>query len=196
MNKLIDTKNFSIKKIGIEKLVILLVFGVLLLMLSRNMFEDDLENEGEVYESIQVLNNAGTTEKTYEEEMEEKLKEVLGKVNGVGKVEVMLTISASRELVVNKDSPSSLSQVEEKDAQGGERSSIETREEETTVLNNNRDGTYTPFVIKELEPVVNGVVIVAQGGDIPQVKSDLINATEVLFNIPSHKIKVMKMVSN
>ncbi|TCT16917.1 stage III sporulation protein AG [Natranaerovirga pectinivora] len=196
MSKLIDEKKLSLKKIGVEKLIFLLIIGVFLLIVSKPMFDDDITQPSQENDYIPPTTTVKAYEKTYEEEMEEKLKAVLSKIDGVGKVDVIITVKSSKELVVNKDNPQTFSQIEEKDGQGGERISIERSNQEATILTNSRDGVNVPFVVKELEPEVNGVVIVAEGGDSPRVKTDLINAAEVLFNIPSHRIKVMKMVSN
>ncbi len=41
---------------------------------------------------------------------------------------------------------------------------------------------------------IEGVVIVADGADIPQVKQDILETAEALFPIAAHKIKVCKMM--
>lgn len=49
------------------------------------------------------------------------------------------------------------------------------------------------FSIKELEPEIAGIVVVAQGGDEERIIKEITDACEVLFSLPIHKIKVMKM---
>lgn len=41
---------------------------------------------------------------------------------------------------------------------------------------------------------IEGVVVVAEGADIPQVQQDIIETAQALFPIAAHKIKVCKMV--
>ena len=50
-------------------------------------------------------------------------------------------------------------------------------------------------MIKELEPEIEGVVVVTQGGDDLLVVNEITESVSVLFNLPVHKIKVVKMES-
>lgn len=47
-------------------------------------------------------------------------------------------------------------------------------------------------MIKEVEPVVEGVVVVAQGGGNDIIKNQIVEAVSVLFHISSYKVKVLK----
>ena len=47
---------------------------------------------------------------------------------------------------------------------------------------------------QEMIPEVSGVVISADGGGSPIVQTEISQAMEALFGIPSHKIKVLKRV--
>lgn len=49
------------------------------------------------------------------------------------------------------------------------------------------------YTISDDFPLVSGVVIVADGGNNAQVKKEIIEAVQVLFDIEPHKIKVMKL---
>ncbi|MFP4698406.1 MAG: stage III sporulation protein AG [Eubacteriales bacterium] len=195
MKEQLDVKKITLKNIGVEKLIIMLVVGVFLLIISKPIMSND---EGELkqqenYASLKEIDEQ-KEEESYEETMEQKLETILKKIDGVGEVDVMITVKSSKELVLNKDRPYSSSETEEKDSEGGERVSSEKDFEEGTVLTNSPEGSNIPFVIKELEPEVSGIVIIAQGGENPTIKNNLIDATEALFNIPKHRIKVMKMV--
>ena len=50
-------------------------------------------------------------------------------------------------------------------------------------------------MVKTLQPVVEGVVVVAQGGDRPEVSKNITEAIVALFDIEPHKIKIVKMKS-
>ncbi|MFW5669621.1 MAG: stage III sporulation protein AG, partial [Acetivibrio ethanolgignens] len=64
--------------------------------------------------------------------------------------------------------------------------------EETTVLVETEEGT-EPYVIKEKEPQAEGVLILVEGMERAELKSEISEAVEALFGVPPHKIKVMKM---
>jgi stage III sporulation protein AG len=44
-------------------------------------------------------------------------------------------------------------------------------------------------------PEIEGVAVIAQGGGNSEIKKEIVEAVQVLFDIKAHKIKVMKMNS-
>ncbi len=46
---------------------------------------------------------------------------------------------------------------------------------------------------KELSPKVEGVVVIAEGGDKGVVVQNITEAVQALFGVDTHKIKVMKL---
>lgn len=107
-------------------------------------------------------------EDDWETEIQSRLQEVLTKVEGVGKTDVFITFEDTGEKVVEKD-------------------------ETDTVFSKDSQGNQTPYLTSEKYPKISGVVIVAQGGDNPQVIRNIQEAVEALFQVEAHKIKVMKM---
>lgn len=191
-----EKKKLSLKEIGIPKLIIIFMCGIFLIILSfPSLFSggDNKKNS-----TISEVSNVPTTTSaaSYEEEMEARLKEALMKVEGIGNVEVMITLKSSKESVTLKDTPYSQESLDESDSSGGERKSSTIDKKEETVLQNSGTGGSTPYVIKELEPEIEGVLVIAQGGGSQTIISEIVGAVEVLFDVPAHKIKVMKMNSN
>lgn len=196
-----EKKKLSIKEIGPSNLIILFLVGILFLLLSfRDLRSPSETSKDNTTSSNYNLNKDGnknqdakSTEDTYITSLEKKLESVLGKVDGIGSVEVMITLKGSKELVTLKDSPYTQESVNENDGEGGSRLSSNIDQEESTVIVNSGNGESMPYVIKEIEPEVAGVVVIAQGGDNGIIKTEISEAVQVLFNIPVHKIKVMKM---
>lgn len=133
--------------------------------------------------------------KEYESYMENKLEQAISVMEGAGKVKVMITVSASKELVVEKDMPVTRSNTVENDSEGGSRNVNEYGSTEETVYSKESDGSACPYVVKTLQPVVEGVVVVAQGGDRQEVRKNITEAIVALFDIEPHKIKIVKMKS-
>lgn len=50
-----------------------------------------------------------------------------------------------------------------------------------------------PFIVKEKTPEIEGIVVVAEGGDDIIVKDAISKAAQALFNVPAHKVEVLKM---
>lgn len=163
------------------------------------------EGQNPEFNGQQVLEgtSGGLSLQEYIARQEERLKTVLSSVEGAGQVQVMITAKASREQVVEKDVIKSSTNVTETDSAGGKRVSSENSYSESTLYENGRtssDGlssgqTNSPYVIKELEPEIEGVVVVTQGGDDLLVVNEITESVSVLFNLPVHKIKVVKMES-
>ena len=181
-----------------DRLLILLLSGVLLLVITLPVSDGSGESErsgaaGE--QSGGVLPG----EEDYTEYMERKLKDVLSKVSGVGEVEVMVTLRSTSEKVVEKDEEKESETVPEQDSQGGTRTPSRNSSSGTTVFGEDGSGTSSgqePYVTKELTPIVEGVVVIAQGGDEPVTVQNITEAVQALFNVDTHKIKVMKLNEN
>lgn len=145
-----------------------------------------------------------TSFSSYETMLEDRVKEVLKRVEGVGTVDVLIVLKSSEERVYRTDGKTSQSSTMEQDSSGGSREIREQEEEHTTVLfaggsslggmgGNGTEGS-GPLLEKELRPEISGIVISAQGGGSPTIKAEITEAMEALFDLPAHKIKVLKRV--
>ena len=123
----------------------------------------------------------------------DSVKDILKNVDGVGEVDVMLTLKSSKEKVLHVDRDRSRSTTEEKDSAGGTRKS-QTEEMKESSLTTGTSGTQEPVIEKELQPEIEGIIISARGGGSAQVKAEISEAMEALFGLPAHKIKVLKRV--
>ena len=194
-----EKKRISLKNIGIPKLVMMFVAGVLLVLLTfPSLFggeneDKDKKNTTESSEKQIGTNTTSCDSNTYISELEGRLENILRKVNGIGEVEVMITLRASKEQVPLKDVPYTQEGLNEIDGEGGSRTDNSIQKEESTVLVTNEDGNTQPYILQVREPEVEGILVIAEGGDNVLIIMDIIEAAEVLFDIPAHKVKVMKM---
>ncbi len=192
-------KKISLKTIGLPRLIMLFMAGILIILLSFpgvlgtfRSSEDDTK-ERKIADLQNDTNTTSYNQNTYISEMENKLKEVLRKVSGAGNVEVMITTKGSTEKIPLKDHSSTEESLDEEDGEGGSRIDHSAQREESTVLVTNEDGKSVPYILQELEPQIEGVVVIAEGGDNAMIKMDIMQAVEVLFDVPAHKVIVMKM---
>ena len=115
-------------------------------------------------------------------------------MDGVGNVEVMITVSDRGEYVVEKDTNSVGTITTEEDSAGGSRTVSENTVEEATIYVENGEETY-PYIQKEKMPTVEGVVVVAEGGGNSLVVSNISESVKALLPVEAHRIKVVKMCS-
>jgi hypothetical protein len=195
-----EKKKISLKEIGLPKLIMIFVAGILIIVLSvPGIFSSKKSNESKTQNTNKTVvqqNHKNTTSydsNTYIAGMENKLSSILRKVSGIGQVEVMITLKASEEKVPLKDTPSTQESLNEVDGEGGSRTNNNVKQEDSTVLFTDENGNSVPYILQELEPKVEGIVVIAEGGDDANVKLEIMEAAEALFNVPANKIKVMKM---
>jgi stage III sporulation protein AG len=123
----------------------------------------------------------------YKDSDEEKLKKILSNIKGVGEVDVMITYETSTEVVPALNVTKSSQITEEKDAQGGVRTTTQDELGQNVIMANQNEQL---VVIKEIKPQIRGVVIVAAGASDIKIKTELIAAAQTLFQIPTHKVMV------
>lgn len=136
-----------------------------------------------------------TGEYDYVDYLEEKLENTLENISGVGKVDVMITLLSSEELVVEKDTPVSSSSTNETDSEGGSRVISQTDARETTIYRTEGNDS-EPYVVKTLLPKVEGVLVVAQGAGNGTVDKNITEIVQALFGVEAHKVKVVAMETN
>ena len=148
-----------------KKLLLLFLTGLLLLVIVLP-FPKKSDSEDAETGTETTTENRGS----YERYLEQKTEEALQCVEGVGNVKVMITLKSSEENVVEKDQQSDGQSVEEEKS----------------------DGTQVPYVSKKLSPEVEGVIVIADGGDNAVVVQNITGAIQALYGVEAHKIKVMK----
>lgn len=177
-----------------DSLIILLLCGVLLLVIAIPVSEGGEDEEERTVEKSMDLVSAGMEEEDYANYLEGRLEDTLSRVSGVGKVKVMVTLESTSEKVIEKDQQTESENVTEEDSQGGIRSTVRNSSDITTVYNEGDQNTgQTPYITKELSPKVEGVVVIAEGGNEGVVVQNITEAVQALFGVDTHKIKVMKL---
>ncbi len=127
---------------------------------------------------------------SYEEKLEQRIRELLKSVDGVGEADVMVVLKSSEERIWHVDKSSTSSVTEESGSSSGSSRVIrEENQSESTVL----DGkSQSPVMEKEVKPEISGVVISADGGGSAVIRAEISEAMEALLGLPANKIKVMK----
>lgn len=176
-----------------DQLLIFFLVGVLLLVIAlpsgtKEKEKDSRSDEAGAEEAVETQ----AEEQDYARYLERRLEETLSQLDGAGNVRVMVTLQSSAQKIIEKDTQGERDAITEEDSQGGRRTSENTSHQETTVYEGVGDKSQEPYVSKELTPRVEGVVVLAEGGENALVKRNITEAIQALFGIDTHKIRIMK----
>ena len=184
----------KLKNIKREHLLVGALFGILLLVISIPTEEKRAsEIEPEEMQMQEWNSETVSSSQTYCKDLEKQLKKVLQAMEGVGKVEVMITAKDAGETIVEKDIVREEEKSLEEDGEGIKRENSAINVQEETVYIQDTNSENTPFVTKEVKPQIEGVVVVAEGAGNAVVVKNISDAVMALFPIEVHKIKVVKM---
>ncbi len=172
-----------------ENLLVVGLVGAILIVISLPIGSKNTEKVKEV-KKVAVENR----EVSDKESLERKLEELLGQVDGVGKVKVLITYKSSSEKVILQNMETDTSSEEETDGTQTRKSSEKNVREE--MVYDKSDTGETPYVVKEIEPEIEGVLVAAEGGGNSQTAKNISEAIMALFDIEAHKIKVMKLTDS
>ena len=130
-----------------------------------------------------IKKESSKNDKEYVKEQEERLQKILESMRYIESAKVMITLKSSKEEIVLKNNPYTKEE-NEYDA------TYESDEE--AVLIEDSQGNAKPYVLKEINPQIEGIVVVVktQLYDMEREIKDIVLA---LFDVPAHKIKVMNM---
>lgn len=174
---MIKFENFIEKLKADKKMIAMLILGaagVVLILLSEFTSAKPKEKTAE-------SDNSSFYE--YESEIETRLSSIITQINGVGRVNVMVTLKSGEE---NKYAYNETYQTK-----NGEQSDERKGESEYVVIDGERGDECV--LLRTDFPQVQGVVVVCDGGDNNTVKNDVTNAVSALLDINTNNISVLKM---
>ena len=143
--------------------------------------------------------DAETAEKTVtvssnldrEIDVENRLKSVLSCIRGAGRVEVMITYASSGEIVTAMSTSRNSNTATSQD---GSRASEELQEILTEEPATVEDGSgVSPIVLMEKQPVIRGVIVVAEGAADIAVRLDLERAVHAVLDVPVNNVEVFEL---
>ena len=122
----------------------------------------------------------------------EEGKNILSKINGVGKVKVYITYSQTSQIIPMYNEDISQKDTQEADTQGGTRKVVET-DTKKEIVYDEKSGTKTIITQSIVSPKIEGAIITAEGGNNTNTKANIIQAVEAVTGLPTHKIQVFEM---
>lgn len=194
-------------KINFPNLLILALLGAVLLVtanlfsnkdklvstqnkenLDNNKVQVSKDSKGDDSSSTESMNKINN----YSDELNNKLRNILGLIDGVGKVETMIYFEKGEEYVPATNVNNSTSETEETDTNGGKRKINQNNDGKTIVTFNDKDTT-KPLITQTKAPKITGICIVAEGADDKVTELRIVEAVINLFNVPENKVQVYPM---
>ena len=185
----------------IENLVFFIVVLIITVVVINIIWNGDksTSQKNETTDNTKQLASSSTSTVTATEnkvettqELEEKLKNILSKIQGVGEVEVCINYSESSEVIAMYNENSKTSTTQENDTSGGTRT-IEETDTQKEVIYEENDGEKTPITQKVVQPKIEGAIITAKGASDATTKTNIIQAVEAVTGLATHKIQVFEM---
>ncbi|MGN1299196.1 MAG: hypothetical protein ACI4UE_04360 [Candidatus Scatovivens sp.] len=172
----------------IEKLVSFLVILVItLIIINKILNEDDKNKKENLTNTTQLVTT--DNENNDVDNLEEKLETILSQIQGVGKVNVLITYSESSSInpLYNENSSSSTT---EENVNSDTTKVTQTQSTSKEILT---DSSSNPIIQKTTYPKIEGSIIIAEGASSAEVKTSIISAVEAATGLASHKIQVFEM---
>jgi stage III sporulation protein AG len=129
---------------------------------------------------------AAGTENYRDSRMSRELESILAKIDGAGQVDVSITLASGGVKTYAANVRNENRESSESDRQGGSKSSLEQSSTQDIAVSSG-----SPLLIEERNPQIMGVLIVADGARLPEVREKLTNAAATLLDLPVHKVQVM-----
>lgn len=189
--KLENEGNATNKK-KIENLVVFAVILIITIIIINMILGDGKKNTSKEQVNSSSKQLATKENNSEDNSLEEKLKNILQKIQGVGKVEVFVNYSESSETVAMYNENSKVSSTEETDTSGGKRI-IEQTDTQKDIVYKEESGEKIPITQKIIQPKIEGAIITAQGANNASIKANIVQAVEAATGIATHKIQVFEM---
>ena len=184
-------KNGENKKIeNLIVFVIILIITIIIINAIWNGSDNKDKKESEDVSGYKRLaiedNNTATNES---DDLEKKLEQILSKMEGVGKVSVMITYSQGSEIIPMQNETSKSSKINETDSDGGTRTTEQVDSNKEVIYSNgNKVETQT---VKN--PIAQGAIIIAEGASNATVKTNIVSAVEAITGLATYKVQVFEM---
>ena len=174
VKEMVVQKEEGNSKKKIENLLVFLVILVVTILAINWIWSGDKKKAKESKELNQVENGKQLAQLKQEEketanqevsistELEQKLKNILSKIEGVGKVEIVVTYSETNEIIPMYNENTKESSTKEEDTSGGKRD-VKQLDSAKEVIYQEVDGEKIPITQKIVLPKIEGAIITAEG---------------------------------
>ena len=195
IKELVSKSDDGNNKKKIENLVFFLIILIVVLVAINLIWKDKKEDTKSTDSNKKLATQEQSITEQKDNNLCNQLEDILQKINGVGKVKVLITYSQTSQTVPLYNEDSSQKDTQEQDKTGGTRKVVET-DVKKEVIYQETNGKKIPITQSTVIPKVEGAIITAQGSTNSNIKADIIQAVEAVTGLASHKIQVFAMSEN
>lgn len=200
MKALLVKKESGNNKKSIENLVVFILILIVTIISINTIWKSDTkDSKQDTQDAYKKLANTNTTSnvssiEVEEDNLEERLRNILENIDGVGNVKVLITYSSSSQVIPMYNESSKKSSSKEEDSGGGTRI-VEENDVTKEIVYTEENGKNVPITKQIVSPKIEGAIITAKGASNATVKANIIQAVEAVTGIATHKIQVFEMKS-
>lgn len=201
INNLFTKKEGESNKRKMENLVVFLIILIITIIVINVIWNGDNKEDTKTTDDNKKL---ATKEENYQEDiakndisedsLSNNLEGILTKIDGVGKVQVMITYSETSKIIPIYNEESTEENTEETDSEGGTRKVTQT-DTKKEVIYEEKDGEKELITQSTTSPKIEGAIITAEGAGSAEVKTNIIQAVEAVTGLATHKIQVFQMTN-
>lgn len=118
-------------------------------------------------------------------QLENRLSEILSKIEGAGKTDVLITVSSTREKITANSTSTNAST-----SQNGSGNTVTSTHVTSQPVLVSSGGKTEPYIVQERMPEIVGVIVVAEGGKDPVVRLNVLRAVETALDISADQVEI------
>lgn len=130
--------------------------------------------------------------RAYVSQLEEKLEDMIGSVEGAGKTKVMITLQNGIEYIYASEDKISLNSSETTGSNGSMSSEEKENSENSYIIIEDEKGERA-LIRTELMPSINGVVVICEGAENSEVAERIRQVVTTALNISSRRVCITQL---
>lgn len=192
LDKIIQNENNIKPKRKVENLVFLIIVLIITIIIINTIWTEKRSNIEKI--KTNDTNKVLAVEDSVEanDNLETKMENILSNIKDVGKVKVFINYLETSSMIPIYDEKTVTSNVTEEDTAGGSRNTVESQSEKQVVFTE-KSGIKEPLAQKTTMPVIQGVIITAEGATNATTKTDITLAVQAVTGLSIDKIQVFEM---
>jgi stage III sporulation protein AG len=160
-------------------LVIIICLGLLALIWPISQVEKEVSPASEPDKMLPADNSK-------KRQLTVEVESILSQIEGAGKVNVSIIMDSEGVKTYASNIRDEKREIQETDSSGTRKQTVEESKIRDLAVS-----AGAPLLLEEKTPKVLGILVVAEGARIPEVKERLTNAAVTLLNIAPHRVRVV-----